>query len=492
MSPFRALARFKRSFTGDATVALAVNLANRWWGNPKKKGWQPPPLQIPTLDNFKARSRSRASKEAYIEQERFSKRKMQAMWADVLRHPEFYRNSFGITDERSLEEYWSKRKTTEDLEALWRNWTSDDALAKRWATLSGQEPEAPKINKSSSELLQEIRDMSDDLRMVVKFKKLSRQRLQELIRYIDAYEEASGPLSEELSQVRKVATQRQQNFQRVARIKDIVDESRIPYGEAHEAYLTQLYVDAARAQLRLKNLTEAHFPKNDSKYEVKVAGADSIKGTARARTKAKENAEGNKSNFSSLTDIARGSIYFNSLQDIVGGMKKFIENLPPQCIIPKFKNRFAGGNHYRDILITITLDNNHLTEMQFHSKAIADIKSDGITLSSLDVQRRLQEAVTEIRQLPAAPPLDTQAILTKIEAGTDWLISGHDLYNITRWIGELKGTNDIKGKISSVSNQMYDDAYERATRSLNAAQIKELEGLTMETVQSWRRVSDRG
>jgi hypothetical protein len=474
----------------NATIELAVDMADYWWGDPKKKGWKPPPLQFPTLEDFKSRSRSEASKSSYIEQERFSQEKMDAMWADVKSQPAFYKEHYNITDRQSLEQHWSDRKTTQGLDKLWKEWTSDTALSKRWAKISprdtGQKRKLPKITEKPPQLLAEIRSMSDNLKMLDNFKTLNRKRLRKLIRYIGAYGEATGKLSNEMVQVREAAIQRRKNFQRVERIKLVVDENRIPYNQAEEAYLTQLYVDAARAQMRLKHITEDLFPKNDSKYEVKVPGAHHIKGTERARVKAQENEEGSDSNFATLGDLARGSIYFNSLEDIVDGMKTFIRGLPAESIIPKFKNRFAKGNHYRDIIITITLDNNHVTEMQFHSKAIADIKSHGATVSAPADQKKLQNAVKAIRKLRAEPPLDTRDILTQIETGTDWGLSGHDFYNITRWISQLKGTESIITMISSVGDQMYDDAFEAAKIGLDQKKIKALEELTLETVQSWR------
>ena len=283
--------------------------------------------------------------------------------------------------------------------------------------------------------------------------------------------------------------------------------------EHQEEYLFQLYADAAKAQLRLgalgNGLVES-LSKLDPPVdcEASIPPASALKGMGRARIKAKQNDQTeDQADFSTLGDLARGSIIFNSIDQILQGVRAFIEGLPVNSIIPKFKNRFAekkaDDTHYRDIIMTCTLDNGHITEMQFHSKDIIDIKNEGAVVSPAN-RSVLKEKVAAIDRIvktgATKEPGDTVHILENIRtsdvaADENWKLSGHDYYNITRWIGSVKNEavadecSKIAKAIDAIADNMYDEAFAAASSGKEAAAISELERLTPDTARGWLRTS---
>jgi hypothetical protein len=293
------------------------------------------------------------------------------------------------------------------------------------------------------------------------------------------------------------AESRLRQFQTVELLRT---EKNKTFDQASEEYLRQLYMDGAKAQLRLSHIANGIAAEIDG-CEAKTPPVHKIKGLGRARVKSNQNdSRDGFSDFSYLGDLARGSLVFTSLDKIVPGIEKFLNALPAESYIPKFKNRFAtkkaGESQYRDIIMTFTLDNGHITEMQFHSKDIIAIKSDASEVPHGQSRQNLKDALNKIDSVASLRdvPSDTDGILRKIKnetEGSDWLYSGHDFYNITRWIEKAGNSddevarNEIINLVSSVADEMYKNAFDKAKESLEEAKLNELQNLSLETVRGW-------
>ncbi|MGC6507328.1 MAG: hypothetical protein ACON4U_02885 [Myxococcota bacterium] len=329
-----------------------------------------------------------------------------------------------------------------------------------------------------------------------KFDKLNAKQLNELIHRIRNYHTQIGYKPAFTSELIDKADNKLASFQRIKAL----EKKGISYDQATEEYFRNLYKDAAKAQLRLSNLLDnVHSQIGADKCDAMAPPVHKIKGTDRARVKAGQNsAVAGESDFSTLGDLARGSLVFNKVKDIIPGIQKFIGLLPVGCVIPKFKNRFAvkksGESHYRDIIMTMTLDNGHITEMQFHSKDVIEAKSDGTLVPEAN-RPKITEAITAIDKLVAdgitTVPKDTIEIIANIK-DQKWKLSGHDFYNITRWIDAIDGSQavltrckNISGKLSSAANEMYDEAFNSATDGTSADALNTLQTLDVDTVRSW-------
>jgi hypothetical protein len=184
----------------------------------------------------------------------------------------------------------------------------------------------------------------------------------------------------------------------------------------------QLYFDAAKAQLRLKQIAGTvndDLPGSISGISVSMP---EIKGTVRAtykswlpdhvrymeiekipdadRTAAQreefkvlsvtlygDNGDVESQHFTAgLRDLSRGTVEVLKLTEIVPSVLHFFNKIKQGCPgaeVTRFKNKFVGmyegsdTSGYADVQIHFRIDGGHICEMQFNCKALMDFKSFG-------------------------------------------------------------------------------------------------------------------
>lgn len=130
--------------------------------------------------------------------------------------------------------------------------------------------------------------------------------------------------------------------------------------------LNTLYLDAPHAQAEL---TQLLYLTAENSHTQPVIGQ--IKSRERAEQKVVGKLEGDASR---LTDIVRGSIIADSLEDLMTSFHQ----LEQQARIVQLKNRFAEPKRsgYRDLNLLVELpQTGMIAEVQLHLRKIADIKS---------------------------------------------------------------------------------------------------------------------
>ncbi|MCL1039403.1 RelA/SpoT domain-containing protein [Shewanella submarina] len=130
--------------------------------------------------------------------------------------------------------------------------------------------------------------------------------------------------------------------------------------------LNTLYLDAPHAQAELTQLL--YLTAENSRTQPIVG---QIKSRERAEQKVAGKLEGDASR---LTDIVRGSIIADSLEDLMASFHQ----LEQQARVVQLKNRFAEPKRsgYRDLNLLVELpETGMIAEVQLHLRKIADIKS---------------------------------------------------------------------------------------------------------------------
>jgi hypothetical protein len=237
-------------------------------------------------------------------------------------------------------------------------------------------------------------------------------------------------------------------------------------------YVHQLYYDAAKAQVRLKDLA-SQIETDESTKDWMKGSMPSVKGIARATQKARMGEEplGDEPYAAGLRDLSRGTIEVNRLDQIIPGVEAFLKKCKDAvegAAVTRFKNKFkdlkTSDSGYADIQIHLRLDGGHICEMQFQCKSLLDFKSlggkhrkpeDGNKLASWDTllgdkSGMLTETQTLVTGLKTRTdpilemPNDAQESVAAFADCADgsWPLNAHIIYNITRWIDENKDTID--------------------------------------------------
>lgn len=128
--------------------------------------------------------------------------------------------------------------------------------------------------------------------------------------------------------------------------------------------LDELYEQAAVAQKDLDKLTR--------KVASQFGGEPLIPETLKTRKRSEEKiAADYNGDASRITDLARSSVIFATESQVL----QALEALQQDMNVIRIKNRFANPvNGYRDVLLNISMPNQHIVEMQLHLRTILDAK----------------------------------------------------------------------------------------------------------------------
>ena len=147
--------------------------------------------------------------------------------------------------------------------------------------------------------------------------------------------------------------------------------------------LDELYKQAEVADKELRN-----FITEIAKQTHGQPAFGRLKGRARSEEKIKADYGGNASR---LLDIARGTIKFDTVDDLYKALAKIDSS--PDVKIVRIKDRFSkpaeGG--YRDLLLNLKLPSGFITELQLNLSQIIAIKKQGHQIYK--VMRELDEKV---------------------------------------------------------------------------------------------------
>ncbi|MFN3201566.1 MAG: hypothetical protein ACE366_24400 [Bradymonadia bacterium] len=213
------------------------------------------------------------------------------------------------------------------------------------------------------------------MKQIIEVKSGAGHKLYEEIRTIEATAKAENRAltPEELGRIEQLNAQSRSVYDEALsggtsapKSSDGADVEAQPGGPQRAADLDELYQQAAVAQEELATVTndiagatggEAKIPPN-------------LKGRPRAEEKLAADYGGDVSR---LTDLARTSIIYESLDDVYRGL----EQIQGRFEVTKLKDRFANPTDqgYRDILLNVRMSNGHVVEIQLHMKQIIEVKS---------------------------------------------------------------------------------------------------------------------
>ncbi len=195
-----------------------------------------------------------------------------------------------------------------------------------------------------------------------------------------------------------------------------------------------------------------------------------IKGMERSRFKATTDYLGNTNE---VTDLIRGTIVYDSLDDLYRGIDALKESDGVKQI--RIKDRVGNplgepplGMGYRDMLLNVRLKNGHVAEIQLHIKQMNIAKETGLVLpkavleeagfaSFTEAEVSLGEAIMK----EAGKPGKGRLPLGEEIASTE--IKGHSLYEISRRIDPKVETSTarlaLKKKVDILARLTYDYAW---------------------------------
>lgn len=228
-----------------------------------------------------------------------------------------------------------------------------------------------------------------------------------------------------------------------------------------------------------------------------------------------------------FTDIARGSLIFDSPEKLLAAKKTIVSQLAAVDMrIVNEKNRFKGlgtdDDHYRDFLLNVEVpigdkptkgkQATHVVELQLHLKDMVAAKSN--PTKSIDPQRygalrasafRLYAAHNDnsspiefsSKALHSLEEIRSAAGPADIDNGTDKKtgeakgagLSGHHLYNVKRYLFEHEEELNKKGASQKLTSEwriwskvaaedMYDPAWQKAIQDTTPETLKQLQTLT--------------
>ena len=255
-------------------------------------------------------------------------------------------------------------------------------------------------------------------------------------------------------------------------------------------YIASLMVDAMQTQKKLTSFLD-DLTIDGVNFEPSFKEGNVVKGTERIFEKWDLKYKEKNSGFESFTDISRGSIVYDTPNDLLNSHDALLAKFNAQnFVVVNEKNRFKGvgtdDDHYRDFLLNLQIplgnEHSHICELQLHLKSMVAAKSNK---QPVDPSRysRLRESAEKLYRLQkdeSSPVNFTEKAVKKLTAiagdteGTLQL-SGHDLYDVKRYLFENQKAlpAEIKEEYKIWSEVASEDMYAKAWMELQ----KEHEGM---------------
>lgn len=248
-------------------------------------------------------------------------------------------------------------------------------------------------------------------------------------------------------------------------------------------YISSLMVDAMQTQKKLTSFLD----------DLQIDGVDfvpsfkednAVKGTERIFEKWNLKYREKNSGFESFTDISRGSIIYDTPNDLLKSRDALLTKFTSQnFVVVNEKNRFKGegtdDDHYRDFLLNLQIPlgetHIHICELQLHLKSMVSAKSekqpvDPERYARLRTSAQKLYAMQQDQDSPVQFTAKAVKKLTAISGDTEGKLqlSGHDLYDVKRYLFENKKAlpPEIQDEYKIWSEVASEDMYAKAWKNL--------------------------